>query len=199
MRDLIINLLISNIKKQKKFNESKLAEIKYGLEVIYLTITKTIVIFLFAFILNIAKELLLIFLFYGLLRLFGFGLHASKSWFCWLFSLLLFLGLAYFSDKIKIDTVLQLLIPIICIISIIIYAPADTEKRPILSKKRRILFKVLSSITALSFFVTIILIKNNLYINILIFSLIIETFMILPISYKVFRLRYNNYKYYKIS
>lgn len=196
MKSIVINYLMNLIKKHYNYDKTKLDEIKYGLETLYLTITKTIVIFTIAYLLHLAKELLLIFLFYGILRIFGFGLHASKSWQCWLYSITSFIGLSYISTVVQIDEVLKIIIPSICIILLAIYSPADTEKRPITSKKRRIFFKISTILISITYFIFILTIKNNLYINILVISLIIQTTMVLPISYRIFKLRYNNYKYY---
>lgn len=199
MKSFIINHLINLIKKYYNYNKIKLDQIKYGLETLYLTVTKTIMILIIAFILNLTKELLLIFLFYGLLRILGFGLHLSKSWQCWLFSILFFIGLSYISKVIIVDEILKIILPIICIILLAIYSPADTEKRPLINKKRRLFFKLAIIILSIIYFIAILKIKSNLYINILIISLIIETIMVLPISYQIFKLRYNNYKYYRLS
>ncbi len=196
MKSIIINYLMNLIKKYYNYDKTKLDEIKYGLETLYLTITKTIVIFTIAYLLHLTKELLLIFLFYGILRMFSFGLHASKGWQCWVYSIISFIGLSYISTAVQIDEVLKIIIPSICIILLAIYSPADTEKRPIISKKRRIFFKISTILISITYFTFILTIKNNLYINILVISLMIQTAMVLPISYKVFKLRYNNYKYY---
>ena len=50
-------------KKYPEYDEEKLEIIEYGLEAIYITITKTIVIFLIAFILGVVKEVLFVLLF----------------------------------------------------------------------------------------------------------------------------------------
>ena len=46
MKKLIINYVMNLIEKNGNYNEEKLAIIKYGLEGLYLTITKLIIIFL---------------------------------------------------------------------------------------------------------------------------------------------------------
>ena len=79
---------------------------------------------------------------------------------------------------------------------IAIYAPCDTEKRPIVSKKRRMVYKVISTITAMVYTVMLVYSKNNLISNALCFSIILQVVMILPITYKIFNLSYNNYKKY---
>lgn len=197
MKDFIITKVMNSIKKKNKYDDIKLAEIKYGLSTLYINITKTIVIITLAILLNIIKELLLILLFYGILRLFGFGLHAKKTWQCWLGSLFTFLLLPYLVKLLIINFYVRLIISILSIVLIIIYAPADTEKRPLIRKKRRILYKILCTLIAIGLTIYSLLTKNVLIQNSIFFSLILECFMINPLSYKIFKLKYANYKNYK--
>jgi accessory gene regulator B len=80
--------------------------------------------------------------------------------------------------------------------SFILYAPADTEKRPIVSKKRRIIYKILSSSMLAIYIILILILNNNFIVNTLIFAMLTETFMIHPLSYKMFNMSYNNYIQY---
>ena len=65
MKKLILSKIRDSIKNQyPKYSEDKLDEIMYGVEGIYLTITKAIIIFTLAFILGIFKELLILLLVY---------------------------------------------------------------------------------------------------------------------------------------
>lgn len=200
MKRRLLNSIRIAIKKQyPSYSDDKMDEIMYGIEGIYLTITKTIVIFILAFILKIAKELLFLLITFNFIRMFAFGMHANKSWICLVFSSLLFLGGAFLSKYIVLDKVVLYLLYLIVIIIIAIYSPADTVKRPLINKKRRIKFKILSVIIAITYLIITLLIKDNMLINILIFGLIIECILILPITYKVFKMPYKNYKSYGLN
>lgn len=200
MKKRFLNIIRNSIKKQyPNYSEDKLDEIMYGVEGIYLTITKMIIIFIFAFILGVAKELLLLLIAFNFVRLFAFGMHADKSWICLLFSGLLFLGGAVLAKNIVINKPFLYTLYLIVITIIAIYSPADTVKRPLINKKRRIKFKILSVIMAITYLIITILIKDNTLINILIFGLIIECILILPITYKVFKMPYKNYKSYGLN
>ena len=200
MKKRFLNIIRNSIKKQyPNYSEDKLDEIMYGVEGIYLTITKMIIIFIFAFILGVTKELLLLLIAFNFVRLFAFGMHADKSWICLLFSGLLFLGGAVLAKNIVINKPILYTLYLIVIIIIAIYSPADTVKRPLINKKRRIKFKILSVIIAITYLIITLLIKDNMLINILIFGLIIECILILPITYKVFKMPYKNYKSYGLN
>lgn len=195
MKKWVVNKIMNTIKKEYTYDNTKLLEIKYGIESIYLLITKTIVILSLAFILGLFKELLLLLIFYSIIRATGFGVHAKKSWHCWSSSLLIFLGIPILSTQVVIPKIIGLIILILCLFLIIKYAPADTEKRPIINIKRRTIYKIICSLTCVIYSI-IFLLTNSLLGELMFFSIIIETLMILPITYKLFNVKYNNYKLY---
>ena len=83
------------------------------------------------------------------------------------------------------------------LILIAIYAPSDTEKRPLIRKRKRIIYKVLTIIFTI-IYIAIIVLTNNYYIKrLLFFSILLEVLLINPISYKLLGLKYNNYKEYR--
>ncbi len=197
MKKYLINKLMCFIKDNNEYDEVKLSEIKYGFEVLYLTLTKIFVIYLISIILHTTKELSLIFLFYGILRLTGFGLHANKSIECWISSILIFVIIPLIVKFLEIPLYLRIIVSLIMIILLIKYAPADTKKRPLINEKKRKIYKIITAITSIVYFIINIIIKNPLLQNIIMFSMFIQVIVVLPISYKLFGLTYNNYLYYK--
>ena len=81
---------------------------------------------------------------------------------------------------------------IVSIIMIKLYAPADTENVPILSKKVRQQKQVLSYITFIVGLAVALIIKNNIVSNIIIFGYLMQTCMITKLAY---RLTNNKYGY----
>ena len=133
---------MSSIKKNKPdLNDEQLEIIEYGLEGLYLTTIKIIIIILLSIILNIFKETILMILFYNIPRFTTFGMHAKDSKSCLITSLLLFIGGTYLAIYANITLPIKIVLSVICLILIIIYAPADTEKRPLINPKKRKKFK----------------------------------------------------------
>lgn len=197
MRDLVIDNSLDLIRKYNpNYNDEKMAEIKYGLIGLYLTITKTIVIFIVALFLNLFKELLILTIFYNIIRIPSFGMHASKSWICWIASSLMFLGGAYLCLILDISINIKVILSIIGTVLIFKNSPADTKKRPIINSKRRMTYKIVSLIVALIFTILIIFLNNNLIVNCLLFSLIYQAIITAPTTYKIFNQPYDNYKNY---
>ena len=197
MKDLLINSAMKNIERYKDYDKVKLAEIRYGLGNLYLTITKTIVIFTISYLLGNIKTLLLLMALYSILRLTGFGVHAKKSWQCWIASLITFLVLPYLCEVLRINYIAKIMLCMFCIILLAFYAPADTEKRPLINAKRRRMYKVASAFLGVFYTILCAFIKDNIVSNCLFFALLLETIVVLPIIYKLFGVQYNNYLHYK--
>lgn len=197
MKKFVLDKSISIIqKKYPEYDDKKLAAIRYGLEGTYLTITKAIIIFIIAYFIGILKELIILLLLFNIIRSVSFGLHAKNSIVCLISSTIIFIGCPLICKYLVIADTLKIIISIPIIILIAIFSPADTEKRPIISKKRRLVYKILSTIISIIYMVLNIYIKINFICNALIISLLIQIFLINPISYKLFGVSYNNYKRY---
>lgn len=181
------------------YDNDKLEIIEYGLEGLYLTFSKIIIMVLLAMILGKLKSVLILLLFYNIIRFSAFGLHAKKSSHCLILSLSLFIGGVYICDYIHFSLIVKTIISIICILLISKYAPADTEKRPLINKKKRKKFKILSIISSTIFAILIVIFNEKIISNYLLIGLFEATLMILPISYKILDLPYDNYKRYKLN
>lgn len=198
IKKYIINKSMNSIKKMfPEYDEIKLEEIKYGLEALYLSVTKLVVILIICLIIGIFKEAALLLIFFNILRTTGFGLHASKSWICWVSSSLVFIGIPFLIKYINIPVIILYITAIISFINLAIFAPADTINRPLINKKKRKIYKIITIVISLAYLIIILIEKNNYWTNILSFSLLIESCLTNPLTYKIFHLPYNNYKNYK--
>lgn len=197
MKQKVLGYCLNTIRENRTdIDEIKLDEIRYGLEAIYITITKTVVIFSLALIFNIFREMLLLLIFFNILRTTGFGLHASKGWICLLSSSLIFIFLPFFSKLITIPIYIKSLLLIIAVVLIYFYTPADTVKRPIINKRRRQIYNFITTISCIVLSFIAIIIKDNTISNLILFGIYVEVALILPITYKTFNLSYNNYLNY---
>lgn len=193
--------LKSSIKLIRDYDPSisdiKIEEISYGLESIYLTFTKLIIIFCLAFIFKIEIKVLTLLIFYNIIRINAFGLHATKSIYCLITSLLLFIGGVYVAEWLHINLFIKIIVSTICVVCLFKYAPADTEKRPLVNKKKRTRYKFLSTLSGVIYTILIIKFNNNIVSNYLLIGMIESVLMIHPAIYKFFKLPYNNYKNYE--
>lgn len=195
MKSAVINFFLHIIKQgQPDINNDEIDKIKYGLESIYILITKMIVIIFLAYILNITDEVFIFIAIYSLIRLPSFGLHASKSWACLITSIVMFIDIPLVCIFITIPVYIKLFLGLITVILIYLHAPADTYKRPIINVKKRRIYKYLSTLIAIVMALLSLVVKNNYIANTLILSLVLQTIIIDPNTYKLFNLPYDNYK-----
>lgn len=200
MKKWFLSTVRNNIKKQyPKYTNQKIDEIMYGIEGIYLTITKTIIIFSIAIVTGIFKNLFFLLIAFNFIRLFAFGMHANNSWVCLFFSSFIFLGFTVACKYLVLNINLVIILYLIIFTTICLYAPADTIKRPLIKRKKRIKFKILSIIVVILYLIITLYFKNNYVTNYLLFGLIIECILILPITYRLFKMPYNNYKTYGLN
>ena len=193
MKKLFLNSTINFIKKNNSnITDIQLEEVEYGLESIYLTITKMIIIFSLAAILNIFKEVIILTVFYNIIRCTAFGLHATKSIYCLTSSLIMFIGGVYICNYINFNFYVKLILCIICLICIFKYAPADTYKRPIIKATKRKKYKIITFISASIFTILILAYNTNILSNYLLVGMIYSVIMIHPLVYKIFKLPYAN-------
>ena len=198
MKEVFINNSMNLIHKYyPDYSKERLAELKYGLLGLYLMITKSIIIFGIALYLGIFKELLIFTIIYNILRAPSFGIHASKSWICLVSSATIFITSTYLSSNIVIPINIKIIFGIIGIILIHKNSPADTAKRPIVSPKRRRIYKLISTVIAISFVTMSLLIENNFFANAFILSLLIQCVFTAPTTYKICGEPYDNYKSYQ--
>ena len=194
MKKKVINHWMNIIKKNKNYDNVKLEEIEYGLSAIYLTISKLIIIATISIILGIFKEMIIFLFIYNILRMPSFGIHATKSWICLISSSIIFIGFPILCLNIQLKATIKVIVSIVGCILMFKNSPADTKKRPIVNPKRRLIYKLISTILAVIFSILSITLYNNFISNCLIFALVIQNVLISPLTYKLFKQPYNNYK-----
>lgn len=195
MKEAFLNHTMDFIaKNQADLNDSDKEKLAYGLEGIYMTITKLIIIFSLALLLGFIKEFIITLILFNIIRFPGFGFHASKSIVCLISSTILILGLPYLLTTFEINLTFKIILCFISIITFLLYAPADTWKRPLINRKKRIMRKICACSLAIVYSVLIIMFDGREISNLLLAALLIETVLISPIIYFIFNEPYRNYK-----
>lgn len=194
MKQLFLNKSISFICKYKTYSEFEQKKLKYGLEGLYLTTTKMIILLILALLLNMFKEFILIIILFNIIRYTGFGFHAEKSYQCMLSSIFNFILIPYLLFHCHLSDLFIYVTCGVCIIHYILFAPADTVKRPLTNKKKRLVRKLLTVSTGIIYTLAIILLDSEYWTAIFLSALIIQAIIISPITYWIFGQPYNNYK-----
>ena len=194
MKEKFLNITISFLKKYNDYSENDIKKLRYGLEGIYLTLTKTIIILLVSVLLGVFLEILIGLLLFNIIRYFAFGFHAEKSFECLVLSLFNFVLIPFIFLKTTTPLFVDLSICGGCLLLFLIYAPADTVKRPLKDKKKRIIRKILTFITGLIYTLFTFVFQEHFIADLLVSCMIATVIVINPITYMIFRQPYNNYK-----
>lgn len=194
MKKKFINFFLSFFQKYQKYSEEDIEKLRYGIEGIYLSMTKLIIVIVLAIILGIIKEVLILLLLFNIIRFTGFGFHAEKSYQCLFISTFNFVVLPKLFLSIDISFLVFIIIAIVSELSFILFAPADTIKRPLPNKKKRIIRKSITVIIGAIYLFTYYYFKELNIRNLFLCANIIQTIVINPLTYKLFKQPYNNYK-----
>lgn len=191
--------MFGHLKKQSNLDDIELEKLYLGIMVIVFNISELILVFITAFFVGILKEVLLLFIMFAALRITAAGLHFRSNLVCLITTITSYIGSAYISKNFPINISSACLVSFICGILLFKYAPADTEKRPILGEKHRKRLKILTTIIVLILVAINLILLNKVLFNLTMFSLIIEALSVLPCSYKLIKENYNNYKKYELA
>ena len=177
--------------------------ILYGLQLIIGEVPKLFIMFGLSFLLGIGWYM--VFLYIALLpyRTVSGGFHLHTHIGCIIGSALFYYGNIYLSKFLILDELQKYILIILSlvfgILMISMYAPADTENLPIISKKERKTKKILSYVTLILTLIAAIFVKNNIISNILILGTIIQTVSITKIAYKLTKNKYGYEEYVKAN
>lgn len=178
--------------------EEDLEIIKYGIELLFMNFTKLPILLIVGYMLNIFKFTVCAMIVFALIRRFAAGIHARKSYTCLASTMLVIYGAVYLSLNFKLSIILKVVIFCISFIIYLKYSPADTEEKPYLNENSRKKLKIKSIVVITLYFLLSLVFNKNIFIsNILIHYIWIEGILILPLTYKIFNRRYNNYENYE--
>lgn len=194
MKEVFLNRTILFLRKYQDYSEDDMEKLKYGLEGLYLTLTKLIVIIIIAWFLNIFKEVFYILILFNIIRYFGFGVHAKKSIDCLITSSFLFLIIPYFLLHIELSKEVMFYIGVLLIVSYTIFAPADTIKRPLPNTKKKKIRKFMTTLIGIIYLFFSLFISNYQLSVLFFIAMIIQAIVICPITYMLLGQTYNNYK-----
>lgn len=196
MKAIFMNSTMTFLKKYNNYSVKDLEKLEYGLEGIYLTITKLIIISVGAVLLGITKQFIALLILFNIIRFTGFGFHAEKSYQCLICSTIDFILIPLFFIEFDLSKNVYVIINSICIISYLLFAPADTIKRPLPNKRKRIIRKSITVIVGVIYSVLNIVFFEHWISPVLISALVIQAVIINPLLYMLFGQPYNNYKNY---
>lgn len=200
MIDKFCAYLTNKIQKEMPEIDDERAEIiMYGLQNLIGELPKGIIILIIAYFLGIFKLTLISMFIIAPYRCFSGGVHMKTHIGCIIYTLILYSGSALLGKYIVLDGMIKYLLAGLIwsfsIIMIKLYAPADTENVPILSKKERKQKQLFSYIVLTLEIIIAIMINNSTIAGIIIFGDFIQTLTITRIAYKITKNKYGHEVY----
>lgn len=196
MIENICEKITNSLREKIEMSEERAEIINFGLLVIIGEVPKIILIMLIAWFLGIIELTVVTFIALSIYRTQGGGFHLDGHISCFVFSLLVFCGTSIIAKSIVTSNMMliYLLYGLIFVLDMVVinkYAPADTERIPIISSKKRRWQKIKSYIAVILIYIYAVLIsKDQVISNICVLTTMIQSLNMTPIAYKIAKCEY---------
>ncbi len=203
MIDKFCNYLTTKIRKENPDIDDERAEvINYGIHLIVGEIPKFFIIMGVAFILGVLDLTILAYFLVLPFRGASGGFHLKTHIGCIVGSIVFFCGIGLLGKYLIFEKTLKYIIAFLIwvfgMIMVKLYAPADTENVPIISKKERKKKRILSYITLTLSIIIGLFIKNEVISNIIIYGMLFQSMSITRLAYNLTNNKYG-YEVYNAS
>lgn len=193
--------ILEKLRAQNFMTEEEFENVQYSLEILLINILKSIQVYFISFLFGLLFETFIMNLAYVLLRWHANGWHAKSSIACSLFGIATFVGIPFVLQETSftLSTPWMLILSVIILLCVFLYAPADTEKNPLVSVSERKRKKLFALISAFSIICVSLFLVGAQVGTLLIIGLLVEILMIHPLFYKLNKRSYKNYENYQIQ
>lgn len=184
------NLLEKIIKNDSSIDEEKAEIIYYGLQNIIGELPKGLAILLVAALFGVFKLVLVGTAVMLVYRAFAGGVHLKTHLSCFLTSTILVIGGTCLAKEVTYENTFLIYTALFVfnLLMAILYAPADTENRPIMKESQMKRQKIESiCMVVLIYSLSTFVIKERVITNLFMYMITVESFMITPLAYKVFK------------
>ncbi len=196
MIEKICNFLISKMRKQlPEIDDEKAEVLNYGLQLLVGEVPKIFLLILIAFLLGIGPLTLLTFLLILPYKMASGGFHLKTHIGCIIGTTTFYCGIVFLSKNIVINPeyIKYIIIAGVWSFGMLmckLYAPADTENVPIVSKEERKKKRIASYITLSITLIIAVIIRDNTISNILIFGSLFQSLIITKFAYRITNNKY---------
>lgn len=203
MVDKICDYLTNRIRAEDPQIDDERAEvINYGIHLIVGEIPKFFIIMGIAYLLGILDLTILAFFLLLPYRAVSGGFHLKTHIGCIVGSVIFFCGIGLLGKYLILETITRYIVTfaiwVFGMVMVKLYAPADTENVPIISKKDRKVKKILSYIILTMSIVIGLVIKDKMISHIIIYGMLFQSISISRLAYKLTDNKYG-YEVYSTS
>ncbi|GMK38603.1 putative AgrB-like protein [Paenibacillus sp. CCS19] len=172
-------------------------KMKLGIEMLLINVTKTLIVYGVSLVCHLFFQTLILHGAYYAVRRYSFGLHASTSLNCTLVSILMFVGTPQLSPYINLSNLAVVGLGLLFAALLYRYAPADTDKFPLIGAERRRKLRRLSAATSLIITLIAIIASSPTVTALLMLGVALQIITIMPITYKLLKRSVRNYEKYE--
>ena len=202
MIEKICDFIIKKMrKKMPDITDEKAEIIYYGLQLLIGEMPKMFLLFGVSFLLGIGWYMVFAYIAIIPYRAVSGGFHLHTHLGCMLWTLTFYYGDILISKYLVLGEIQKYILVALSLVfgflMISMYAPADTEEVPIISKKERKTKKILSYIMLTITLIASLIIQDSILSNIIILGSIIQSISISRIAYKITKNKYGHEVYAK--
>jgi|GEM_PF-207854 len=183
--------------KERQGDHIDYLKMKLGIETILTNVSKGLIVYGTAIILGLFLQTLILHVAYAVLRRYSYGLHANSSTVCSVISIVLFIGTPILCQYIPFNSLIVIGCGLLFITLLYLYAPADTDKSPIIGAERRRTLRMKSMVACAVITGIAFLYPDPFIKSLLMLGMAIQIVMILPLTYKILKRSVNNYEQYE--
>lgn len=195
------SILIKMRKKMPDITDEKAEIILYGLQLLIGEMPKMFLLFGLSFLLGIGWYMVFAYIAVVPYKAVSGGFHLHSHLGCIVSTIAFFYGNILISKFLVLDNIQKYILIglslIFGILMISMYAPADTEEVPIISKKERKTKKILSYVMLTLTLVVALFVPDKMMSNILIIGSIFQSISISRLAYKITNNKYGHEVYEK--
>ena len=198
MTNRLTDYILKKIHAHDHMSQDEYENVHYFLEVFFINVSKLSQIYLFAYFFGTLFETFVMNCAYILLRSHANGWHAKSSFNCSLLGISCFVGIPLLLQKtmLSFNGWIAVILSILLFIGVGLYAPADTEKNPLVGVNERKRKRSKALLITLILILLSYLIQNQSLQALILSGLFIEMIMIHPLFYKLTKRSYKNYEKY---
>ena len=202
MIEKICNSILAKMrKKMPDITDEKAEIILYGLQLLIGEMPKMFLLFGLSFLLGIGWYMVFAYIAVVPYKAVSGGFHLHSHLGCIVSTIAFFYGNILISKFLVLDNIQKYILIglslIFGILMISMYAPADTEEVPIISRKERKTKKILSYVMLTLTLVAALFIPDRMMSNILIIGSIFQSISISRLAYKITKNKYGHEVYEK--
>lgn len=187
MINALCKIITERIRTQTCQTYEQAEIINYGLQILLFEFLSSIAVLSISISFGILQYVFVVTTVFGLLRVTGGGAHGRSRFECLAGYVVFIFVTIFLSKRIVIDIYVMVLLFIVNTVIFAVFAPGDTQEKPITKREKRIKLKAFSVPLLLMLFIVAFLIKSMepIVCNIIILSSTYAAFLLSPLGYKL--------------